>query len=245
MVMPSAKYYSVVDNMLKKIYQTQAIKINEAAKIIADKIANGGMIYIFGCGHSHLVSLDCFYRAGGLACVSPILDSGLMLHEGAVKSSVYEKLEGLAQPIFERYDITSADIMVIVSTSGINSVPVQMAEIASERGITTIGITSSAYFTQKPRYREGKMLYQAVDICIDNCVPLGDAAVDIGDGNIKAGPVSTIASSFIMQSILLNSIYFLSEQGIDPPIYCSSNLMGGAEHNRSMISSYKSKIKHL
>ena len=89
--------------VLEKIKTTQKDKIVQAAEIAARTIIHDGIIYIFGCGHSHLIALDNFYRAGGLCNVSAMLDTDLMLHNGAAKSSKMEKMSGIAEAIFDRY----------------------------------------------------------------------------------------------------------------------------------------------
>ena len=81
------KYFSEIIAVLEKIKTTQKYKLKQAAEIVSDTMDKNGIIYMFGCGHSHLIALDCFYRAGGLANVSAILDTDLMLHNGAAKSS--------------------------------------------------------------------------------------------------------------------------------------------------------------
>ena len=91
------KYYQQIIHILGQIKDTQAERIEVAARIVADVIKTEGIVYIFGCGHSHLIGLDCFYRAGGLANVSAMLDTDLMLHNGAAKSSVMEKMPGIAE----------------------------------------------------------------------------------------------------------------------------------------------------
>lgn len=85
-------YYEQILKVLEQIRDTQADKICVASRMVADTIKANGIIYVFGCGHSHLIGLDCFYRAGGLANVSAMLDTDLMLHNGAAKSSVMEKM---------------------------------------------------------------------------------------------------------------------------------------------------------
>ena len=89
-------YYSQVSQRLEKIVHLQKEKLEEASQQIADAISKNKIIYIFGCGHSHILSEEGFYRAGGLANVSPIFSEPLMLHESAVKSSRLEKQSGLA-----------------------------------------------------------------------------------------------------------------------------------------------------
>lgn len=104
--MISDKYFSDIIKLLSDVHNTQQEKLQKASRIVADTIKNDGIIYIFGCGHSHLLSLDCFYRAGGLAIVFAMLDTDLMLHNGAAKSSGMEKMPGIAKLVFERYCIT-------------------------------------------------------------------------------------------------------------------------------------------
>ena len=101
-------YLEKTVEILNEIKNTQLEKIRKAAQMVAETIENDGIIYIFGCGHSHLIALDCFYRAGGLANVSAMLDTDLMLHNGAAKSSKMEKMSGIAESVFERYCLTSS-----------------------------------------------------------------------------------------------------------------------------------------
>lgn len=153
-------YCDKIIDILQKIKSTQSDKILDAAKMVDDTIEKDGIIYIFGCGHSHLIGLDCFYRAGGLANVSAMLDTDLMLHNGAAKSSKMEKMSGIAESVFERYCLTERDILITVSTSGKNAVPCEMAKVASENGIKNIAVVSSAYFDDKT---ETKKLYECAD----------------------------------------------------------------------------------
>lgn len=236
------KYYSEILNILEKIKNTQKEKIESAANMVAKTIENDGIIYIFGCGHSHLLGLDCFYRAGGLVNVSAMLDTDLMLHNGAAKSSKMEKMSGIAESIFDRYCLTKNDVLITVSTSGRNAVPCEMAATATKNGIPNISVVSSAYFddeTASPK------LYECSDMYIDNCVPHGDAVMDISGTDVKMGSVSTVAGSFILQSILLTASEIAAKNGKVPPIYKSGNVEGGAEYNRELIKQYLPRIKHL
>ena len=235
-------YYAKIITILNQIKDSQAEKVQQAANMVAKVIENNGIIYIFGCGHSHLIGLDCFYRAGGLANVSAILDTDLMLHNGAAKSSKIEKMSGIAESIFERYCITPNDILITISTSGKNAVPCEMAMTATKNGVPNISVVSGAYFddkTDKPK------LYQCSDMYIDNCVPHGDAVMDITGTDVKMGSVSTAASSFILQSVLLEAAEIAAKNGTELPIYKSGNVDGGAEFNKALIKKYLPRIKHL
>ena len=133
--------------VLETIRTTQRQKIMDAAKIAGRTIEQDGIIYIFGCGHSHLIALDNFYRAGGLCNVCPVLDSDLMLHDGAAKSSKMEKMPGIAENVFQRYNLQPADCLFVISTSGKNAVPVEMAKASVAAGIPTVAVASSASCT--------------------------------------------------------------------------------------------------
>lgn len=236
------KYYEQIVHILGQIKDTQAEQMGTAARMAADVIKADGIIYVFGCGHSHLIGLDCFYRAGGLANVSAMLDTDLMLHNGAAKSSVMEKMSGIAESILERYCITEKDMLIVISTSGKNAVPVEMAQSATKRGIKNISVVSSAYFEDK---KDLPMLYESSDIYIDNCVPHGDAVMEITGSEAKMGSVSTAASSFVLQSILLEGAELAAKEGARIPVYRSGNVEGGAEYNKALISEYLPRIKHL
>lgn len=236
------KYYEQIIHILTEIKDTQADKIWSASRMVADTIKADGIIYIFGCGHSHLIGLDCFYRAGGLVNVSAMLDTDLMLHNGAAKSSVMEKMSGIAESIFERYCITQKDMLIVISTSGKNAVPVEMAQATTKRGIKNISVVSSAYIEDK---KDTPLLYECSDMYIDNCVPHGDAVMEITGADTKMGSVSTVASSFILQSLLLEGAELAAKEGARVPIYRSGNVEGGAEYNKALITEFLPRIKHL
>lgn len=233
-------YYDKTLEVLEKIRATQREKIAEAAAVAQKTIEAGGIIYIFGCGHSHLIALDNFYRAGGLCNVCPILDSDLMLHDGAAKSSKMEKMSGLAENILERYCLTERDCLFVVSTSGKNAVPVEMAKAARERNIPTVAVVSGAYFDDP-----GEKLYRCADLYIDNCVPHGDAVMALPGCDAPMGSVSTAASAFLLQSVLLEAAAAAARNGCKVPIYLSGNIEGGAEFNKTLIRAYMPRIKHL
>ena len=236
------EYYGKLTDILEDVKNTQGEKIMAAAELVAETIKNDGIIYIFGCGHSHLIGLDCFYRAGGLVNVSAMLDTDLMLHNGAAKSSKMEKMSGIAESVFERYCLTENDTLIVVSTSGKNAVPVEMAKVAAKNGIKNISVVSSAYFEDKT---EGEKLYEISDIYIDNCVPHGDAVMQITGTDVKMGSVSTAASSCILQAVLLEAAENAAKSGKKVPIYMSGNVEGGADYNKALIKEYMPRIKHL
>lgn len=239
------EYMKQVEKVLSKVMESQGENIEKAARIVADQMKQDGMLYVFGCGHSHLMGEDLFYRAGGSAAVCAMLDSDLMLHGGAVKSSFYERMPGLAKPIFERYGLTEKDVLLVSSTSGINSVPIEMALCAREKGVPVIAIVSMAYAQDESRHPSGKKLHDVADIVLDNGVCHGYAAVAIEDSDMRVGPISTISGCMIAQSIVTQADEFLWKDGVMPPVYVSGNIPGGMERNQALIDRYMPRNKHL
>ena len=178
-----SEYLHKIIACLEQIESEEKERLDAVSRLVADTIKNDGLIFAFGCGHSHLPGLDAFYRAGGLANVSPMLDTDLMLHNGGAKSSRMEKMSGIASEIFRRYTPSEKDMIFIFSASGKNQVPVEMAQAAKAAGVKSVGISSLAYA------EKGGRLHENVDVAIDCKVPYGDACMDVGEA--KMGGLST------------------------------------------------------
>ena len=204
---------------------------------MADVICNDALVHIFGCGHSHLVALDTFYRAGGLACVSPLLDEDLMLHDGGAKSSRMEKIPGIGAEAFRRHAVKQDDLVVVISASGKNAAPVEVLRCAKTAGVKTIAISSSAYKTH------GAVLLDEADIGIDSKVVYGDAVIPVGD--VMMGGMSTFAGLFILNSALIEGARKALARGVTPPIYRSGNVEGGTALNVALEERYFGRIKRL
>lgn len=232
-----SEYLTKIIENLKRIEAEENEKLNQVAEMVADTIVNDGLIFVFGCGHSHLPGLDTFYRAGGLSNVSPMLDTDLMLHNGGAKSSRMEKMSGIAGEIFRRYTPTEKDMIFIFSASGKNQIPVEMADAAKAARVRSVGVSSSAYFDR------GGRLHEHVDVALDCKVPYGDACIDVGDA--KMGGLSTSAACFILNMCLINGAKLALERGVKPPIYLSGNVDGGREHNIVLENLYLGRVKHL
>lgn len=232
-----SEYLSKIVACLETIEKEEQEKLQTVSRLVADVIQKDGLIFTFGCGHSHLPGLDAFYRAGGLANVSPMLDTDLMLHNGAAKSSRMEKMSGIAGEVFRRYTPSEKDMIFIFSASGKNQVPVEMAQAAKAAGVKSVGVSSLAYA------QKGGRLHENVDIAIDCKVPYGDACMDVGE--VKMGGLSTYAACFILNTCLINGAKLALQEGTPPPIYISGNVDGGREHNITLENLFMSKVKHL
>ena len=232
-----SEYLSKIVEVLERIEREEEKPLAEASRLVADVIKRDGLIFTFGCGHSHLPGLDAFYRAGGLANVSPILDTDLMLHNGAAKSSRMEKMSGIAPEVFRRYTLTERDMIFVLSASGKNQVPVEMAEAARAAGVKVVTVSSSSYFDR------GGQLHEHADIAIDCKVPYGDACIKVGDATM--GGLSTAAACFILNSCLIEGAKLALAEGVTPPVYLSGNVEGGRDHNIVLENLYLGRVKHL
>ena len=232
-----SEYLSKIVNCMTKIENEESEGLNAVSRLVADTIKSDGLIFTFGCGHSHLPGLDAFYRAGGLANVSPMLDTDLMLHNGAAKSSRMEKMSGIASEVFRRYTPSEKDIIFIFSASGKNQVPIEMAQMAKTSGVKSVGVSAWSYI------EKGGKLHENVDIAIDCKVPYGDACMDVGE--LKMGGLSTYAACFILNTCLINGAKLALQEGAKPPIYISGNVEGGREHNITLENLFMGRVKHL
>ena len=231
------EYLEGITAILRRIEDEDADAMARAADLVADVICRDGLVHVFGCGHSHLAALDAFYRAGGLACVSPLLDEDLMLHDGAAKSSRMEKMSGIASEAFRRQGVKAGDVVVVISASGKNAAPVEMLRAAKAAGVTTVAISSSAYRAH------GAVLLDEADVPIDCKVPYGDAVIDVGAA--KMGGLSTYASLFILNSILIEGAKKAVARGVTPPVYVSGNVEGGTARNVALEERYFGRVKRL
>jgi uncharacterized phosphosugar-binding protein len=148
-----------------------------------------------------------------------------------------EKMSGIAAEVFRRHDIKPDDVMVVISASGKNAAPVEMLRAAKAAGVATVAISSSAYRAH------GAVLLDEADIPIDCKVPHGDAVIDVGD--MKMGGLSTYASLFILNSVLIEGAKKALARGVQPPIYTSGNVEGGTAKNVALEERYFGRVKRL
>ncbi|WP_099159539.1 SIS domain-containing protein [Virgibacillus ndiopensis] len=236
-------YMSKINNLLERIEKEEKTAMTEGAQRIAKAIQTGGVVHLFGCGHSHILTEEVYYRAGGLVPIHPILHEPLMLHEGAVRSSELERKNNYAGTFMQEQDIREGDVMIVISTSGRNPVPVDVAHIAKENGAFVIGITSIAYSSSQPsRHVSGEHLYDAVDLVINNHAPVGDALLSHEKVKVRFSPSSTVIGSAIMNAIFAEAIGEMAENDFDPPVFLSGNIEGADEHNEQLIEKYRKRV---
>ena len=239
-------YLKNIIALLEKLESTQEAVIDQVADVCADRIAEGGLLYFFGTGHSHMICEEPFYRAGGLACIYPILETDLMLHEGASKSSGYERLPGLGNLVVANTPLGKGDVLFIASNSGRNCAVIDAALEAKKRGAVTVAITSMDHTTQvTSRHSSGLNLYQVCDYVLDNGGEVGDASVALAGLDQKIGPTSSVLDVTLVNLILVNTVERLLAKGVKPPVFMSANTDAGDEANKAVLQMYKGRIPSL
>ncbi|MEM7374861.1 MAG: SIS domain-containing protein [Bacteroidota bacterium] len=236
------EYVKKIQQQIDLIAQSQETALSAGAEWLSEAILKDKIIHTFGTGHSHMIGLELAIRAGGLANVNAILDSAVLSVEGARRGAMIERLSGLADILWDAYTFEKEDVMIVVSNSGRNALPIEMAQKARDFGMKTIGITSLQQSKQYPsRHPSGKKLYQLVDLVIDNCVPSGDVMMEIAGNRI--GPASSISGMLIINTMSTEAMKIASQKGGRLPIYFSQNIDGFS--NEELYDRYEDRIKHL
>lgn len=233
------KYYQHATALLAKTFEDEEQNILDAAQLLTDSCLQGGRIYVFGSGHSHIMAEEVYGRAGGLALIKAILPQELMVIDFPTKSTGIERLSGYSQSLIELYKLDEKDTIVIISNSGRNAVPVEMAQAARDKGAKVIALTSLAHSkATTSRAPSGKRLFELADVVIDNHAPKGDAILEVEGCNTPTGPVSDFLGIFIMDAMMTQVIEDIAKTGIQPPVFVSSNVDGGDETNRHLYDTY-------
>ena len=245
--MSFAAYIESLSAILQNIAVNQAENIRRAGIAVADAICAGGIVHAFGTGHSHLIAEEAFFRAGGLVPVNPILHPRLVFLDGAIESTRAEREPGFAAQLIEAVDVTAKDAALIVSNSGRNAAPVEMALEMKSRGVRTIAITSLRHSQSVPATHAcGKRLFEIADIVIDNGAPPGDALVKLAGIAAPMGPVSTVAGAAIVNSIMMEAAEELVRRRVDAPVFQSANLPDGSEDRLTkLIEPYRGRIRYF
>jgi uncharacterized phosphosugar-binding protein len=212
---------------IDRILSTQDAALTRVRQVIVQALAADRLVFVAGSGHSHMVAEEVFYRAGGIAAAQAILDPELMLHLGAAQSTLLEREPGRARAVLERYPVGPGDVVFVVSNSGRNPYPIEMALVARERGAITVALTSLDHSRQTTsRHDSGKRLFEVTDHVIDSGGTYGDAALPIPGRDISMGPLSTITGVFILNALLAEAVAALARQGHAIDVYQSANRQG-------------------
>jgi uncharacterized phosphosugar-binding protein len=239
------QYCSAIQSLQSKVVTAQREELIEIATRMAECVAHDDRILLFGTGHSHMLAEEGHYRAGGLANVVPMLQSALMLHEGSILSGRLERTAGMAQPVFERYQPQAGEMLFIFSNSGVNIAPVEMALLAKEHGLISVAVCSLTYARVAPLSSAGRRLFEATDYVIDNGGEQGDSLIALEDTPWRVGPSSTVINALLWNALVTEAVLMLQARGAAIPVFGSSNLPGGEEHNAALLQKWRGRNPHL
>jgi len=237
-------YMNQIQTIQEKAYQANKDKLHILAEKIAENMMSDHLIYVFGSGHSAMLGMELFSRAGGLANVQAMLDPDTLTAFGSLRSGFIERLPGMADIMFENYNIQKGDMMIINSNSGRNSLPVEMAARAKKEGLYTVAFTSLEE-SEKTTSRAncGKKVYELADLVIDNCAPHNDTCVHVG--SFDTGPTSSIITIFLINAAISEAIKIMVDKGFKPYVFLSQNVDGSQEENMRSYLKYHERLKNL
>jgi uncharacterized phosphosugar-binding protein len=227
--------------LLDRLARTQAAELEQASQWCAEAIAAGGLVHLFGTGHSRIPLEEMFPRYGSYPGFNPIAELSMTFHtqivgaNGQRQAMFIERMPGLAEVILSNFSFTSSDVLIVFSASGLSAVPVEMARGGRRRGIRVIAVTSvEQTMSSDPDPVVGTRLVDEADLVIDLCTPHADALVSIDGLDTPVGPGSTITAVAIVNSIKVRTAQLLVERGAMPPVITRASVVG-AERSRSLF----------
>ena len=224
------KYFDLVLNKVALVEKEESANINKAAKLVSDSLMSDNWVYTFGSGHSQLLALEVHNRAGGLYPIVQLSDP---------MNGRAEKVEGYGPVLVENIKFKEGETIFVISNSGRNPEPLEIAMIAKDAGVKVVALTSLEHSKSvKSRHSSGKLLYELADIVIDTHTPAGDASLAFGDYPVKSGALSTVLGATLLNAVMVEAIQNMLDQGFDPPILLSANIDGSEDHNQKLIEKY-------
>jgi len=244
--MSAEKYFSQARALLERIATTEQPAIAEAASAMADSVARGGLVNLFGSGHSVLPVMDVFPRYGSYPVFRPLVDARLswftVLGSGGVSELLWlERVEDYVANFLANYPLEPVDTMVVYSHGGLNAAPVEAALYAKERGLTVVAVTSAANLALNPAtHSSGKRLADLADVVIDNCVAPIDALVSVDGWAAPVAAGSTLAAVAISMALTAELASELAGRGIELPVFISPNITSvPGDNNARVFAEYR------
>jgi uncharacterized phosphosugar-binding protein len=238
--------------VLDRIESTQMDAIAAVAAHSADAIGAGGMVHLFGTGHSRIPLEEMFPRYGSYPGFHPMAELSMTFHtqvtgvNGQRQAMFIERVPGLADVILSNFEFGPDDLMVVFSSSGTTAVPIEIAMGARSRGMTVVAVTAVDHsMAGASQHASGTRLLDHADIVIDLCVPVGDAAVQLDDVDTPVGPVSTVANAAIVNEIKVQTAALLAQRGQLPPVITSSSVVGAERSAELFEGAYSEHARRL
>lgn len=243
-------YQSIIDN-LEQINATQGENIEKAGRMMAQAISEDRLIHVYGGGgHTTLPVGEMFFRAGGLSCINPLMETGLSVFNQALKYLELERTVNYGAAIVKYYELKKDDVVIIFHNIGINPATIDAAMEAKRVGAKIIAVSSSYWQEQIPadhfiRHPSKKNLFDFADVCINDFNPVGDAQVLVPGMDTPIAPRSNIVDFYIAHLLEIAAVQACLDMGVTPPVWASANAPGGDEKNAAALEKYRPRVKML
>jgi uncharacterized phosphosugar-binding protein len=248
-------YYEKTQALLSRLRETQLPQIEKAAELCADRISKGGLVFLFGNGHSRMMCEEMIPRQGCFPGFVALVELSLSNHASIVGTNGLraplhlEKYEGYAEEILKGFQFGPNDAMIVISTSGLRPVVVDMAMGAKRRGLPVIGIVSLAHAKEaRAAHSSGKKLPDVADLVIDNQCPPGDCVVELPGLEWRTGPASTLTGAMIINMIRCGTAERLLARGVKPVLLPSHQFVGNTSAQEQLdrfYEAYRKSLAHL
>lgn len=233
-------YMQTIMELLEKVRSTNWPVLQEVAPQITSSLVAGGLLHTYGSGHSAIIAQEMVHRAGGLACIGQMTDP-----TGGFAENVPGYGRKLAEKYHQQYGLEPGEWMIVISNSGKNASPLDVALYAREQGLRVLGLCSLSVSRQnRSEHPCGLCLHEVSDAVLDNASFFGDAAIELPGNSVKAGPTSTLTGALLLNLLHLEIIAQWQAGGQVPPQLRSMNTPGGREHNREIGRRYQHRVSH-
>jgi uncharacterized phosphosugar-binding protein len=246
------RYFHEAISRLPGVLNEQRAALDRAAGLCTEAIAGEGLVHLFGCGHSRMMCEEMTPRQGCYVGWHTIVELGLTFHNlivganGLRQSLHLEKTLGYAEQILRNFAFGPKDVLIVISTSGIREVIIEMAEGAKQRGLSVIALLSKAHCVQaKPAHPSGKKLMDVADVVLDNGAPLGDSLLAIEGCKNKTGPFSTLGGALVMNMLRCEVAQRLMDRGIEPVFLPSHQFVGSRSVEEQLEYFYAQYAKRV
>ncbi|MBS1575007.1 MAG: SIS domain-containing protein [Bacteroidetes bacterium] len=241
------KCAEIVDTVRK-----QEPQIKQAAQWFTQTILQGRMVHVFGSGHSRIMSEEMWPRYGSFPGFNPIVELSLTYHNNVVgangqrQAMFLENVPGLADRILRNFGLDERDTALVISSSGCNIVPIEMAELFQRKKIKVVALVTKEHLAKSTSKRaDGKKLSDFADLVLDSGAPVGDSIVYIPGLETPVAPGSTVGGVMIVNTIKAEVAKLLTEAGQPPKVLTAGAIVGTAKATALFESAYDEHAHRL
>jgi len=238
--------------ILEDLIEREADHLEQVAQLASTAISGGGVVHMFGTGHSRMAVEEMFPRYGSYPGFHPLVELSMTNHtqvtgaNGQRQAMFIERVEGFARVILSNFHLRPTDVMVVVSHGGSTAVPIEIAMLAREAGMPVVALTSVAHSTATPSgHSSGTRLLDHADVVIDLGTPVGDSLVELKGLDTPVGPGSTVSAVAVVNEIKVRTAELLVAAGHPPSVMTSSAIIGAERSAELFTSAYDEHGRRL